>query len=528
MTALALLLLSAAAGFGLSRMLGASAIPLLLLSGAALTALGATEPMELAGMLELGLVFLVFSAGIEVAPHRAGPQLRAALAVGVLQFLLLGSVGYAAALLLGLSPLTALYLALALAASSTLVVVRLVRLLRQTYEPVGRLVVGVLLLQDFLVIVALPLLDGLSRGPGAVAWALLAVALLTGAALGLRLAIERIVARRFALDSDEGLLLVVAVLFVFGGAADVLGLPVVTGAFLAGLSLSGRAASGEVRGHTAPLHDFFVALFFTALGASVGIPPLPVLRDALPLALLVVGLTPPLVTLVVEGLGFSARTGLAVGLLLAQTSEFSLVVVLHGAAQGALSPQLISTVVLVTAMTMLLTPFLAADTVVWRLLHLHPSSRRRPSAAPVSGHVVLLGCGSNGSAILDLLLLQGRPVLVVDDDPTIVARIAEAGVETVRGDATVPAVLDAAGLERSVAVVSTLRRVEDNLPALERARGKPVLVRGFSAEDAIWTQEHGGTPVVYADAAAEEFLRWFYEESGLARDAPHEDGDRDP
>ena len=517
MSGLALLLLVSATGYALSRLLALPSVPLLLLSGAGMAALGGVEPAGLSGLLELGLAFLVFSAGLEVAPHRAGPQLRAAFSVGVLQFLLLGALGYLAARLLDLDRLGALYLALALAASSTLVVVRLVRYRRQAYDPVGRLVVGVLLLQDLLVTLALPLVISLPEGAGAVVAALGGVLLLTGAAVLLQGALGLLVRRRVELHREEGLLMVVALLFVFGAAARALGLPVVTGAFLAGFALSGLSVSGEVRGHTASLHDFFVAVFFTALGATVGIPSVAVLAQAVPLALVVVLLTPPLVALVVEAMGSSARTGIAAGLLLAQTSEFSLVVALHGAAAGSLPSETLAALVLVTAATMLLTPFLSEDVVVWRLLHLHPAGRRRPaSAVPPRDHVVLLGCGSNGSAVLDLLLLQGRDVLIVDDDPTIVARVAEAGVDAVRGDATVPAVLDAAGVERATVVVSTLRRVEDNRPVLERARGRPVVVRGFSAEDARWIEELGGIPVVYAEAAAEEFLRWFDEESGLA------------
>jgi monovalent cation:H+ antiporter-2, CPA2 family len=114
--------------------------------------------------LLLGLAFLVFSFGTEMNPARVGQQVQAAVVVGLLQFASLAAVGFGAAFILGFDWLTGLYIALAVAASSTLVVLQLLKQRQRLYEPFGRLVVGVLLIQDFLIILLIAALTGVEQG----------------------------------------------------------------------------------------------------------------------------------------------------------------------------------------------------------------------------------------------------------------------------------------------------------------------------------------------------------------------------
>ena len=283
------------------------------------------------------------------------------------------------------------------------------------------------------------------------------------------------------------------------------------GAFLAGFSLSRFPVNGMVRTGLAPIGDFFSALFFTALGALVGFPDPTELGDALVLAAVVLVLTPPLVTVVAERMGFAAKPAIEAGLLLSQTSEISLVIVLSGMIAGQVGGEVLTVVALVTALTMLLTPFVATDAVAWRLMHLHPSRRRRvrERGARPAGHVLLLGAGSTGMPLLEQLMLAGCDLVVVDDDPEAIRRVAEADIRTLRGDAADPTVLRRAGADRARAVISTIRRTRDNAPLLELAPDVPVLVRVFDEEEARWVRERGGTAVVYSEATARGLMEWF-------------------
>lgn len=509
MTALALLLAAAAVGYALSRWTGLPSLPVLLLSGVAATALVPLDTGYLEDALILGLTLLVFTAGVELNPGRVRQWRWAATAVGLLQFSLLGTVGVGVGLLFGVGLEAALYLGLALSASSTLVVVRLLQQKQLLFEPIGRLVTGVLLLQDLLVILLIPIVTRIGDGWMAVGTGVAGTLALTAAAwVMVRWGADFLV-RRLTFDEESLLLLVVALLFLFLGASAALGLPLVTGAFLAGVSFSAFPTHLLVRGQLSSLSDFFHALFFTALGAFLPFPTGVAWLQGGVLVLAVLLLTPPLVAWIAERWGFSARPALRSGLLLAQTSEFSLVIALLGVSTGQLSGDLLTVIALVTVATMILTPFLATDRVAFRLMRIHPSRWRRGSEAEGRrDHVVLLGCGRGGMTLLEELIVSPLQVVVIDDDPALVDRLAEAEVEVIRGDVSDPEVLAAAGAREARVVISTIRRMEDNAALLALGRERPTLVRVFDEAEAEQVSARGAVPVLYSEAAADEVLAW--------------------
>ncbi len=512
MTAFALLLAAAAIGYAAAHLLRVPAIPLLLILGMAASALVALPEGFLEDVLMLGVMVVVFVAGIELNPDRVGRYLGTALRVGVLQFFVLGAAGLWAAHLLGFSLQTAAYLGLALSASSTLVVIRLLQQRRELYTPMGRMVTGILLLQDLLVILLIPVVTLLDEGALAVGIGVGSTLALMLLAAGLLRWVTPRVLPRVADDEERLLLLVLAVLFVFLGIAHLLNVPLIGGAFLAGVALSPFPVNALVRGQLNSLGGFFSALFFTTLGAILTIPtPGEVVQAAILLGLVIV-LTPPLVALVAERNGFSARGGVGAGLILSQTSEFSLVVGIQGMLLGQISDSAFSVIVLVTVASMMLTPILATTPVTGLLIRLHPWSGTRREEEPPEGHILVVGCGASGLALLETLVGTPHEIWVIDDDPAVVEQIDEAGFRVIRGDATDRSVLREAGAPHARMVVSTVRFPKDSGPLLELANGVPVLVRAFDESDAAWIEERGGVAVSYSEAASDELLRWFREE----------------
>lgn len=510
MHGVAALLAAAAVAYALARALRAPAIPLLLISGLVLSQFGQMEAETLQNALVLGVSFLLFVVGLELDPRRARAQRAAALWVGTFQFAALALVGYLVAVLLGFAFVEAAYIALALTASSTLVCVRLLQRRGQMFEPLGRLVLGVLLLQDALVVLAIPIVTELNQGVGHALTSLASIAVLGLLALAARRWLTPLLLR-IADDQELLLLTAMSALFAFIGLAEALGLPIVVGAFLSGVTMSRFPVDGIVRADFAPIGDFFTAIFFTALGALVGIPGRTELVHALVLALVVIVITPPIVTVLATRAGFAAKTAIESGLLLAQTSEISLVIGLAGVFEGFITPATFTVIALVTLTTMLLTPIIANDRVASALSRL--TVRRRPRAVDVpSGHVLLLGTGSSGMPLLEDLVIAGSDVVVVDDDPAVAMRLEAAGVRTILGDASDENVLLRAGADRARAVSSTIRRPRDNETLLRVARGVPVLVRVFDAGDATWIRERGGIPVIYSEASADNLMEWFEEQ----------------
>ncbi|MFA9479664.1 cation:proton antiporter [Phycisphaerales bacterium AB-hyl4] len=517
MTAVLYILVAAAAGLALAKWLRLPSVPMLVLAGLTLrmTGLVPDEALLRDAML-LGLAFLVFVAGTELNPDRLGDQRRAALVVGLAQFIVLAVVGIAVARMLGFAWETAAYIGLALTASSTLVVVTLLRQRQQFFEPFGRLVLGVLLLQDILVIVAIAALSGVDGGPEVVGLRLGGMAALLLLAWVCVRWVTPWLMLKLNLDEESLLLVLLAMLFTFVGLSQWMGLPMVTGAFLAGVSLSGFPSNGIVRGQVNSLADFFLAVFFVALGGALMWLGPAELVLAMALVVLVLVVTPPLVAWVGRRVGLSSRVSIESGLLLAQCSEFSLVVVLLGVEQGHVSEDVFAIVALVTVVTMILTPFVATDANTWRVMRLRlphgwVGGERRETRP--SDHVLMLGCGTNGQKLADALVQRGHRVVVVDDDPGMIARLRQRGVEAVRGDGADYIILRDVGARAAKVVVSTMRRTSDNERMLRFLwdANVPVVLRTFGPDAAERFAVYGAIPIIESELGADATLAWFEE-----------------
>jgi hypothetical protein len=316
--------------------------------------------------------------------------------------------------------------------------------------------------------------------------------------------------KRLQPDEETLLLAVLALLFAMVSLAFQLGMPPVAGAFLAGFSLSAFPVNGVVRGLLNSLSDFFQAIFFTALGGLVVAPDLLLVGKALCLALLVLLITPPLVTVVAEATGLTSRPAMEAGLLLAQTSEFALVLGLTGSeVLGQIAPEILSLIVLVTVITMTLTPLVATDRVAGRLLRYHPVRRLMKDRSTLRNHILMLGFGAGGRWVIKPLLQRGHDVLVVDDDPVIIAQLKQANIPCLRGDGADEQVLDRANASQAKLILASMRRVNDAVKVLRTARSVPVMVRVFEAAEADQVRKLGGIPILSAQAAADTFMEWF-------------------
>lgn len=516
MSGLAVIFFLAALGFGLSRWWRLPVIPLLLAEGVLASAFGyelKAEGLDFA--VELGLTFLAFAVGIELNPRRVQKHRGAVFWVGLCQLCLAGGAGILLARLLGFDPIEAIYVGFALSTSSTLVVVRYLRVRQQMFEPFGRLVVGVLLFQDLIMIVLIVIISRIPGGP----WAVLMGFANTVFCGALAFSCQRYLIPKLILkinpDPESLLLIILAILFGYVGLVDQLGLPAFAGAFMAGFSLSAFPVNGLVRGILNSLSDFFIAVFFVGLGMLVQIPVGFELLKALAFALLVILLTPPLVTLIAEWHGLSSRAAIETGLYLAQNSEFSLILAFTGVRLGQVTESTLSIITAFTVTTMMCTPFIATDRLTRWLLHLHPI-RRRMSTEPVhQDHVLMLGFGSGGMWVFNPLRNEGYDVLVVDDDPVVIEQLEKKKIPSILGDGSDPKILEKAGARRAKLILASMRRANDAEKVLRYVRGIPTIVRVFEERDADRIRALGGIAVLNSEASLRTFLEWF-QQSGVA------------
>jgi CPA2 family monovalent cation:H+ antiporter-2 len=520
MTDLAIILIVAAAGFGLARWTKLPVIPFLLLAGIALPFLGLEQGEHtLKDAFYLGMTFLVFAAGLELNPDRFKGLLKSVLWVGFGQFAGAAIMGFGVATLLGLDAVSALYIGLAVSTSSTLVVVHHLKQQHQMFEPFGRLVIGVLLVQDLLMILVIV---GLSRwldGSLLVAQGLAAAVGMGGIAVACQRWVLPYIMMRLKLDDETLLLIVLGLLFAFLGLAYLVDVPLVAGAFLAGFALARFPVNGVARGLLLSLGDFFRAIFFTAMGSVVVISDIHLVWQAALLAICILLITPPLVAILAEWQGMMSRPATESGLLLAQTSEFALVLGLTGyEVLGQIPPEVFSLIALVAVMTMTLTPFVATDRFTTFLLHLHPLRRRMKADTEIDGHVLVLGFGAGGMWVVKPLQQAGHKLLVVDDDPVVIEQLKRMNIPSLRGDGADEKVLDMAGAGRARMILASMRRVEDTERVLRHVKGVPVVARVFERFEAETVRRLGGTPVLNSLAAANTFTEWFDQAMSASED----------
>jgi CPA2 family monovalent cation:H+ antiporter-2 len=256
------------------------------------------------------------------------------------------------------------------------------------------------------------------------------------------------------------------------------------------------------------LVDFFRAIFFVALGALVVLPSAGEVAAALVLALLVMVLTPPMVAVVAEWSGLTSRPAIESGVLLAQTSEYSLMLGLIGMRLEHLSPAIFGVIALMAVVTMTCTPLLARDAVTNWLLHWHPlRNRRKLPGLRCEGHVLMLGLGSAGMYVLRPLRAAGVSLVVVDDDPAVIAELDALGIPCVRGDGADEHTLERVGAAQARVILALMRRVADARTVLRAVKDVPVLVRVFEDADARLVERLGGIPVSNAEAALKALER---------------------
>lgn len=513
MTSLAAILAVAALAHALAYLLRLAPLPLLLASGwiLSLTPI-APEPRIAQTILELGLAFVVFSAGMELTPRRFAHETSVAAWAAAVQFVGVGLLAFALARAFGNSDSAAVYMACAMAASSTIVVIRHLRLRRQMFEKFGRLVTGALLMQDAVVLVMLSLLAASGKGSWlSIVQAIVGLVVLTGLAAACHFWFLPRLALRLLGDDEVLLLVAIGLLFVFVAAANAIGLPLAAGAFLAGFSLAAFPVNGLVRGVANSLTDFFQALFLVALGTQLELTGWHILAEALAFAALVLLATPPIVAAVVEWRGQNSRTGIECGLLLAQTSELGIVSAMVGMSLGILDREQFIIVALVAATTMTATQFLATDAIVWKLLHWHPSRRLAPRApcTPCSGHVLILGFSNAGMWAAKPLFDAGYNLLVIDEDPVVIEALEHKGIPCLRGDGSDVRILESANARSAALIVVSLPKLTDILRVLDYARGVKTIVRVFENSDAEAVERAGGIAIRNSQAACEEFLKWF-------------------
>lgn len=509
MITIGLILAAAAVALGLAMRLRIPASVLAIVAGVVLQVLPISLDAEIVrdGLL-IAATFLVFAVGAELDRASLRGYRRVAFGLASMTLLVTAGVGALLWAVMELSGWTAIYLVAALSASSTLLVFELLRGREQLFEPTGRVVSATALMQDLMVILVLAACVAFAPGTAHPGYVLGGVAVLAVAGWIVSRWVAPLVMARMKLDEEEKLLFILLVLFGFTAIARWTGGALVTGAYFAGLAISRFPVGDLARGYLKSFSDFFTTIFYVALGLLITVPsPGDVVMELIFVAVIV--LVRPLILLpIVRRSGLTVRASIETVTLLAQAGELAVIVAVVGVELEQLRESTLGVVVGVVALTTALGPWLSSDRITWRLTRWYPSRGKTSlDTAPV-GHVLLLGCGETGARVLAGLRAASREVVVIEGDPAVVEALAGEGVSVLRGDAADPELLREARADQAIAIISTMRRAEDNARLLSSVRGPVVFVRVFSEREATAIREGGGQPVVEAELAAEALVDW--------------------
>lgn len=461
---------------------------------------------------EIGIVFLLFTIGLEFSLERLKEVRRAFFGGGTGQSAATIALVAALALWAGLGAGRAVFVGFLVALSSTAVVLKLYAERGDLDAPHGKLVIGILLFQDFLTVPMLLLVPVLS---GAIAASPLAIALRFG--LGAVLVVLVFLVARYAMPRLLAAIVRTRVreAFVLGALMLCLGTGLVTesfgfsvalGAFLAGVVIAESAYSHQVVAEVSPFRDVFNSLFFISVGMLLDVG---VAVHNLPLMLKLVAGIVVLKTLVtfgvVRALGYPSRTATLVGLGLAQVGEFSFVVANAGAAAGLLAGDERQAFLAASIVSLAATPALIkfAPSIAARLFRGGPPPGA-PLAETLRQHVVIVGFGVNGRNLARVLRATGIRYKVIELDGELVRRAVAGGEPVVYGDATRRDILEHCGVGRASVMVFGISDADALRRGIRQARemnpSLHILVRTRRVADIDDLYRGGASEVV-----AEEF-----------------------
>lgn len=469
------------------------------------------DAQNVAGIAELGIIFLLFLIGLELSFPRLSAMRRLVIGLGGSQVLLTSALIAGAALAVGKNPSEAIVLGVSLSLSSTAIVLELLSNQQRLTTSVGRASFSVLLAQDLAVIPVLLFVSILAARSGGSVLASLASALLQAAvAVTVIVVFGRVLLRplfRLVATARSSELFIAAVLFVIvaaGVIADQAGLSMALGAFVAGLLLAETEYRKAIEATMAPFKGLLLGVFFFTVGMNIDFREL--VREPLLLLGGVVSLI-ALKSLLLIGLAKLFRLSWPVatetGLLLGPGGEFAFVSIGTAAAAGLIEVPLARFTLAVTSVTMALTPLLsicarqlAAQLTAGKAVD--PELTARPAGG--QKHAIVVGYGRVGKVVCALLRQHGISYIAADSDALTVTRDRREGHDVYYGNAADPRFLESCGLATAAGVIITIHSVGviDDVVEHVRAMRPDILIvsRARDADHARHLYSLGATDAV--------------------------------
>ena len=469
-------------------------------------------------LAEVGVILLMYSIGLEFSFDEL-LRVRWVAGVGtpVAMLLSIGS-GVLAGKLLGWPLLQGIAVGAIVSVASTMVLSRFLIERGELRTVHGRIMIGMVLVEDLVVVVLTIALPTLGTKTAAnfsdvgIALAKAALVLVPAAFLATKL-VPRLM-HRVARTRSQELYLIVALAIGFATAAisQAVGLSLAAGAFLAGMIVSSSEYAHETLAHLLPLRDTFVALFFVTIGALIR-----------PSALIhSMGLVAAIVLLVVAGkfviragvvvlFRYPLWTALLVGVGLTQIGEFSFVLVRIARSAGLVGEDVYNATLAASLITILLNAVLMRTAPAWfNRRRMGKDSEVASGSAEIQRHVVICGFGRIGSLVGTALETFSVPYLVVETDPDVVHALRARNIPCIFGNAAHLSIVERAHVDRASLIVITIPDKDPASAAVRNVRklspAVPIIARAHRVADREDLLKNGATHVIEPETEASATL----------------------
>lgn len=492
-------------------------------------AFGIVTPGELTETIaELGLAFLLFLLGIKMQLSAIKDVLRPIVRISIPQMTLVCLTGLVTALALGFTVWESLLIGLAVMYSSTAVVVKTLTDKDEATSLPGKIDIGVLLVQDIVVVILLALLAaGQPDSAVEVGVTLLSILLLISliglAAIAASRYLLPVVFARIAEDKEALFLIAIAWAFLFVFVAEELALSVEIGAFVAGLAIAQLPYSTELQDRVTPLTNLFILIFFVSIGLQLEAADLFVYwREALIASIVWMPAKFWIFFLLIDSQEFDLETTFIGSANMIQISEFALVVGAVAVAGGFISEPILGFLSLVALCTMSISVYVISYN--HQLYErLYPYLRRWESEdvravdeTAHQDHAVIIGYDTVTRNVIPLLDAYYDDVVIIDRTVDHVTELSEAGYTTIYGDVRHEGVRKKSGLKRAAFVLSSTTEIDVNKTLLGEVDEATVFVEAEWVRDAIELYDHGAHYVMLSPQLTAErlaaYLAWYFED----------------
>lgn len=492
------------------RLLKQPKIPAYIVAGILLgpLVLGLIENSEvILALSEIGIAFLLFFAGLEINFRKLKQVGRVSTSIGLVEVILVGLIAIGLFSSFALQSIEIIYIVLIAAFSSTMIAIKLLSDKNELGTLHGRIIVGVLLIQDIIAIIALTVLNG------EITYTNIGISLAKAVGFAIIATIFAKISEpvfKISAKSTELILIIaLAFLFLFSISAYLLGLSVVVGSFFAGVALASSEFKTEIKGRILPLRDFFGAILFVSLGMQLVLIEKSYFALLGLLLLLIIIIKPVIIMVSMRLTGYTERTSFLTGNLLSQSSEFGLILVTQALALGQVSQKFFSMSVFAIIVSMSLAGYFSKyESGLYRLA-LYPARIFR--GVPIrhdnlkyglanKKKVILFGCHRTGSIILKTFKDMKKNVLVIDFDPETIKHLIDKKVPCLYGDFGNPEIIERVTLVNPEMIISTIPDKEDNINMIKKAKelnqNIEIIVIGDRISDALELYKAGADYVV--------------------------------